>query len=145
MIRRFGPPPRTDQTYRIRPGAYAILPIKDRFLLTLQTQPKHDVQLPGGGVDPGESPLQALHREVKEELGWSIAKPKKLGVFRRFVFMPEYDMWAEKVCHIYVALPVRQISPPTEPHHQALVLPRYDAVHSLGNDGDRYFLATFSG
>lgn len=145
MIRRFGPPPSADQTYRTRPGAYAILPIKDKFLLTLQTQPKHDVQLPGGGIDPGESPLQALHREVIEESGWRIAKPRKLGVFRRFVFMPEYDMWAEKVCHIYVAHPVRQICRPSEPHHQALVLPRSDAVLHLGNDGDRHFLAAYCG
>ncbi|MDN5766437.1 MAG: (deoxy)nucleoside triphosphate pyrophosphohydrolase [Humibacillus sp.] len=29
-------------------------------------------ELPGGKVDPGESPLSALHREVAEELGVSI-------------------------------------------------------------------------
>lgn len=30
-------------------------------------------ELPGGKVDPGESPLSALHREVFEELGVSIS------------------------------------------------------------------------
>lgn len=30
-------------------------------------------ELPGGKVDPGESPLSALHREVAEELGVSIS------------------------------------------------------------------------
>lgn len=29
-------------------------------------------ELPGGKVDPGESDLQALHREIREELGVSI-------------------------------------------------------------------------
>ncbi|MFF5342243.1 NUDIX domain-containing protein [Streptomyces althioticus] len=27
--------------------------------------------LPGGGMDPGESPLEAAEREVREETGWS--------------------------------------------------------------------------
>jgi 8-oxo-dGTP diphosphatase len=29
-------------------------------------------ELPGGKVDPGESPLEAVHRELREELGVSI-------------------------------------------------------------------------
>ena len=109
MIRRFGQPPLPNQRYTLRAGAYAILPLKTRILLTAQIGEVLDIQLPGGGIDPGESPTQALYREVMEETGWRISKPKRLGAFRRFVFMPEYDLWAEKICHIYVAKPTRQI------------------------------------
>ena len=144
MIRRIGPAPRKDVTYRLRPGAYAILPLRNRFLLTAQTEPKLDIQLPGGGIDPGESPLQALHREVLEEIGWRIARPRRLGAFRRFVFMPEYDLWAEKLCHVYAAFPVSQIAEPVEKDHETLVLNRTDALSLLGNDGDRLFLRDFT-
>jgi len=108
MIKRIGTPPARGQRYTRRPGAYAILPLKGRFLVTAQVAETPDIQLPGGGIDPGESPVQALHREVLEEIGWRIAAPRRLGAFRRFVFMPEYDLWAEKICHVYVARPVRR-------------------------------------
>jgi 8-oxo-dGTP diphosphatase len=145
MIRRVGQPPQKGISYRLRPGAYAILPLERRFLMTAQIMPALDVQLPGGGIDPGESPVQALHRVVLEEIGWRITRPRRLGAFRRFVFMPEYDLWAEKLCHIYVAHPVRQIAEPIEPDHSTLVLSPDEALGALGNDGDRMFLNRYLG
>lgn len=139
MIRRFGDVPRRDQTYHLRPGAYALLPRNRQLLLTCQMDPVPDIQLPGGGIDPGESPLPALHREVLEETGWSIASPIRLGAFRRYTFMPEYDLWAEKLCTIYVARPLRRLGPPREQGHQALWLDHRDAITRLGNPGDRSF------
>lgn len=143
MIRRFGTPPDTGRRYTLRPGAYAILPLDGRILLTHQADPCPEFQLPGGGIDRGESPLPALHREVFEETGWSISAPRRLGAFRRFTFMPEYDLWAEKLCTIYVARPVRQLADPPEPGHKAVWMPFEAAVASLGNPGDRHFLAQF--
>ena len=143
MIRRIGEPPRKDVRYRLRPGAYAVLPLGNQVLLTAQSEPELDIQLPGGGIDPGESPLQALHREVIEEIGWRIARPRRLGAFRRFVFMPEYDLWAEKLCHIYLAHPVAQIAEPVEPEHATLVLSPDQAALALSNDGDRGFLKAY--
>lgn len=140
MIRRVGEVPQRGRAYTQRTGVYAILPIGRRFLLTAEMAGIVDIQLPGGGIDPGESPLQALYREVREETGWSIAQPRRLGAFRRFVFMPEYDLWAEKLCHVYVARPVRQIHPIWEPHHETLILDAEDAIAALGNDGDRLFM-----
>ncbi|OIQ33159.1 MAG: NUDIX hydrolase [Alphaproteobacteria bacterium MedPE-SWcel] len=139
MIRRFGEPPRTDQRYRMRPGAYALLPRDGKILLTSQYQLNPDIQLPGGGIDPGESPCRALYREVHEETGWKIANPQRIGAFRRYVFMPEYDLWAEKICHIYVARPVLCLGAPIEKDHRALWLPLQKAAHVLGNSGDQHF------
>jgi 8-oxo-dGTP diphosphatase len=102
-----------------------------------------DIQLPGGGIDFGESPIQALYREVMEETGWRIAAPKRLGAFRRFVYMPEYDQWAEKICHVYVARPTRQVCDPIEPNHFTTVMDPTEAAISLGNDGDRMFVERY--
>ena len=118
------------------------MPRDGRLLLTEQEAAAGpDLQLPGGGIDPGESPFAALHREVFEETGWRIATPRRVGAFRRFAYMPEYDLWAEKICLIYVARPLRPIGPPSEPGHRALWLDAGEAAERLGNAGDRHFAA----
>jgi len=144
MIKRYGNAPKAGQTYKMRAGAYAILPNAGQLLLTFQGNHHNEFQLPGGGIDPGESPIQALHREVFEETGWSIAKPRRLGAFRRFVWMPEYDMHAEKLCHIYTAIPVRRLGPATEAGHEPVWMYPSDAIQELSNDGDAAFVANLS-
>lgn len=144
MIRRYGEPVQAGVRYRLRPGAYAILPRGAKVLLTIQEGERFDLQLPGGGLDLGESPFQALHREVLEETGWRIAAPRRLGCFRRFVYMPEYGFWAEKLCHVYVARPIRQIVEPIELYHHTVWMEKGLAAAQLGNEGDRAFLLRYA-
>jgi 8-oxo-dGTP diphosphatase len=141
MIPRYGTPREAGRHYRMRRGAYAILWRDGQVLLTHQQEPLPEFQLPGGGIDRGESPLRALHREVFEETGWSIAAPQRLGAFRRFTYMPEYDLWAEKLCTVYLARPVRRHGPPREPGHSAHWMTPEAALGLLGNPGDVAMLA----
>ena len=141
MILRIGTPPEQGRKYVLRAGAYVILPRGNDVLLTHQSHPFPEFQLPGGGIDPGESPIPALHREVAEETGWTMSAPRRLGAFHRFTFMPEYEIWAEKLCTIYVARPGRKLSEPSEPGHTAVWMPAQAALGALGNEGDAHFLA----
>lgn len=143
MIRRFGESMKTGQRCKLRPGAYGVLMREGRVLLTHQRAPVPEYQLPGGGVDPGEGAIRALHREVFEETGWAIAAPIRIGAFRRFAYMPEYEVWAEKLCTIYAARPVIRRGLPSEPDHRAAWMAPEEAVEALGNDGDRHFLQRF--
>ena len=140
MIRRFGEPPQAHIHYRHRPGAYAILRRGEEILLTFQDAPFAEFQLPGGGIDLGEHVMQALRREVMEETGYLISNPKKLGVFRRFVLMPEYGIWAEKVCHIFIARPTLRKGPPTEVGHSCHWVSPKQAIKLVANTGDQHFL-----
>lgn len=140
MIRRYGEPPHADVRYRLRPGAYAILAVGQEVLVTYQSSPHPELQLPGGGIDPGEAPLAALHREVAEETGWSMHVERRLGAFRRFTYMPDYGFWAEKLCHVYLGRPGLRRGPPSEPGHSAVWVTPAVAARELGNAGDRGFV-----
>ncbi len=141
MIRRYGEAVKPGQHYRRRPGVYAVLLREGRILTTFQQSPMPEFQLPGGGIDKGEDPLAALHREVFEETGWSISPPRRIGTYRRFTFMPDYDFWAEKLCTVYLARPILRRGPPTEPGHTAVWLAPGEARELLGSEGDRAMLA----
>lgn len=143
MIPRIGEPVHSNRTYKRRPGVYAVLQKGQNVLLTHQATPVPEFQLPGGGIDPDEQTIPALHREVFEETGWRIGQLKRLGAFRRFTYMPEYDLWAEKVCHIFLARPVRALGPPSETGHTAVWMSVAEAVASVGSDGDRLFLSRY--
>lgn len=140
MIRRFGEPVKSGEIYRRRPGVYAVLLDGDAILTTFQQSPVPEYQLPGGGIDKGEHPIAALHREVMEETGWHIGFPKRIGTYRRFSYMPEYGFWAEKVCTIYLARPVLRLSEPTEAGHSAVWMTAQEAASLLGGEGDREML-----
>ena len=145
MIRRYGEPLKPGQRYRRRPGVYAVLLRGDSVLTTVQQAPVPEFQRPGGGIDAGEQPVAALHREVIEETGWKINVIRRIGAFRRFTYMPEYDLWAEKLCAVYLARPVLRLGPPSEAGHTAVWLPVNEAVARLGNPGDRAMLASLTG
>ena len=143
MIPRIGEPVRHDIGYRPRPGVYAILERAGQVLVTFQSEPNPEVQLPGGGIDPGESPIFALHREVREETGWAISGVRRLGAFRRFTYMVEYDLWAEKICQVYLARPTLRLSEPTDVGHVPIWTSPDRAAAMVENDGDRLFLTRY--
>ena len=98
-MRRYGESFKRGIRYKIRIGIYGVISIGKNILLTEQDE--DEIQLPGGGIDQGEQKSHALIREVREETGWKINPLRFVGTYQRFVFMPEYALWAQKICHIY--------------------------------------------
>ena len=102
-LKQFGEGVNYKIKYQRRVGAYGIILQKNDLILTEQITKEDDIelQLPGGGCNEEESLIRALYREVLEEIGWGIKVLKKEGIFQRFTYMPEYKIWAHKICHIY--------------------------------------------
>jgi 8-oxo-dGTP diphosphatase len=104
-----------------------------------------ELQLPGGGIDAGEQPLAALHREVMEETGWRIAAPRRIAAFQRFSWLPDYRYWARKTQTVYLARATTRAGPPTEPDHHPVWLAPREALRRLAIAGDRAVLAGLEG
>ncbi|MFJ5989901.1 NUDIX domain-containing protein [Lentzea sp. NPDC092896] len=51
-------------------------------LLVVRSRNKKAFYLPGGKIEPGESPVDAVRREVREELGIELDRPE---VLKRYV------------------------------------------------------------
>ena len=139
-MKRYGNSVRSDISYKHRPGVYGVVLHGDNVMLTHQVLPESEVQLPGGGIDPGESALQALHRECLEETGWKIQIDRRLGSYQRFTYMMDYEFWAQKICHIYLCRPVYKLQEPTEPYHSTVWTDVDDALELISNEGDRDYL-----
>ncbi|WP_324188618.1 NUDIX domain-containing protein [Nocardia flavorosea] len=59
----------------------ALAHIRDRRLIQTRSTGKTVFYMAGGKIDAGETALQALHREVREELGVGVTGISPLGVF----------------------------------------------------------------
>jgi 8-oxo-dGTP diphosphatase len=80
---RCGTLPVVSQPYALVVGAAVVddLITPTVLLAGRRTEPPHLAggwELPGGKVDPGETPLQALHREIAEELGVEVEVGREL-------------------------------------------------------------------
>lgn len=66
-------------------------------VLLLETSYKQDWELPGGVVEPGESPREGLVREIAEELGIEVVA----GAPALVDWMPEYLGWSDAIEFIF--------------------------------------------
>jgi 8-oxo-dGTP pyrophosphatase MutT (NUDIX family) len=122
-------------SYTLRPGAYALI-VDEAGRIAAVTTAK-GTYLPGGGQEAGESPIDALKREVLEECGLTIEVGRPIGVADEFVFAKDECQHFCKRCSFYFAV-VEAKGSPVEPDHQLIWLAPDEAMANLQHDSHRW-------
>jgi 8-oxo-dGTP diphosphatase len=63
---------------KTRPCAYAVI-LNAQGLVAGVRESSGRLFLPGGGIEPPETPIEAVHREVREELGRGVHLADRIG------------------------------------------------------------------
>ncbi len=92
------------ERFVVRPSVYACIVHTGTVALVTNSRSGR-YALPGGGVEPGESLIEALAREVWEELGITIADPQLRDMHEDFWYFDPTDTAYHALLLTYVARP----------------------------------------
>ncbi len=85
-------------------GVYALIKKADKILLIEKSRGPYigKLDLPGGGFEFGESSLETLHREVKEETGLTVKEANLVDVLSQTTVYTNQDNEEKTIHHIGV-------------------------------------------
>jgi 8-oxo-dGTP diphosphatase len=103
--------------YEDRPSVYAVIFDERQRVAVVAVRGKYF--LPGGGIEPGEQPRNALIREVREETGWSVTVGRRIGSAREYVYAKREQVAVNKIGEFYMATVVDREGRRSEKSHVA--------------------------
>ena len=109
-----------------RPGAYAVIVDAQQRILVVQAG--RGYFLPGGGIDPGETPEEALHREVAEECGYTITIVHEIGEAVEYLYARDEETYYQIHAVFFAAVLGESITLHSEDDH---ILVWLDAATAL--------------
>lgn len=124
--------------YVKRPSAYAIIRDADGRLCVVQTS--EGAFLPGGGLEVGETPDQAVLREVAEECGFAARVERRVGAANQLLYAESEQSYYEIPSVFFEVLVVGAVSA-TEPGHQVTWLSAGEASQQLSRESHRWIVA----
>lgn len=136
---------RAGRTYADRPAAFGILERDGQVAVVRIEKPDGAVwvDLPGGGVDPGETPEQGVVREYGEEAGLKVAVRESYAVADQFFVNTEGEAWNNRSTFFVLDLVAEDASLKIEDDHTLVWLSPLEAIASLRHDSHAWALAAW--
>ncbi len=127
--------------YRKRPGAYAIIINKDDDKIGIVATGGRYFYL-GGGIEKGETKLEALKRELLEESGYTIKNIKEFEEVGSYIFAEDKG-YLEVVASVYIAEFDKKVTEPIEKDHTVLWVKPEEYVSKMFREWQRYIMERF--
>lgn len=115
--------------YIDRPGAYALIENKDRQIAVIESG--NGYFLPGGGIDPGETEVDALERELMEETGYQVSVLEEIGATVEYIEAPREGKFYQIRSRFHVVRLDTKIKDEIEKDHRLVWLPQEKALKLL--------------
>ncbi|MFC4353105.1 NUDIX domain-containing protein [Fodinicurvata halophila] len=124
--------------YTCRPGAYGIAWDDQRRLFLVRTP--DGLEIPGGGIEPGETLEQALRREFVEETGYELEGVEPYLSIRQYLTKPLEDKFYDKYPTFFLIALGRRLGPPLESDHEPCwIEPRF-ARGEMAESGQEWMI-----
>ncbi|MBH0345925.1 MULTISPECIES: NUDIX hydrolase [Bacillus] len=113
--------------YELRPSCYAII-FQSSSLKIAVIQKGDRYFLPGGGMEGNETKDECLHRELLEELGWTIGIDQYIGNAVRYFYAEKEDTYYLNDGFFYIA---NMVQKQTESCEEDYVLRWMSPLHAI--------------
>jgi 8-oxo-dGTP diphosphatase len=120
-------------TYKERPSVYGLCSNGDKVaLVRIGAEHPYVYDLPGGGIESGESDAEAVVREFDEETGLTVWPSRQLG--RAGQFWINRESPTNSLCTFFEVELTATDGVPSEPDHKLMWVPINEALTKVRHD-----------
>lgn len=130
-----------NKEYRKRPGAYAIIVNNNDNKIGIVIAGEEYFYL-GGGIEKGETKLEALKRESIEEAGYTLKNIKEFEEVGSYIFS-ESKGYLEIIASVYIAEFDEKVAEPIEKDHTVLWIEPEEYVDKMCREWQNYIMKEF--
>ena len=118
-------------TYKNRYGVYAVIPDANHEKIILVQAPNGAWFLPGGEIEEGENHLEALKRELIEELGFTAEIGTYYGQADEYFYSSHRDKYFYNPAYLYEIVSFEKKQKPLEDFNHIAWFPIDEAISNL--------------
>lgn len=117
--------------YKARYGVYAVIPNSEKEKIILVQAPNGAWFLPGGEIETGEDRMNALDRELIEELGFIAEIGEYYGQADEYFYSSHRDTYFYNPAYIYEVVNFQEAGAPLEDFNHLAWFPVEEAKDKL--------------